>query len=381
MNVRLKEIESRLAAIKTEMTAENADLEALEQEADKLLAERTKIFGNMEKRKAILGKIGRGDEGGGDPVNKEESEERKSLGIDSPEYRTAFLKKIRGIDLTETEKRAMTTAAGSAGAAVPTSTANKILEKVKQHAPLLDEIDLMYVKGTIVIPAEGTTIDAKVHAEGEKITADDDVINKIVLSGFEVTKLVTISKSVDTMSIDAFEAWLVNKLSRKVAEKITYLILYGTGSGEAQGIDAIPWDDTNSVTIASGSTLKNADVMTAVGLLNGGYDAEAKFYMSKKTFYADYYPLMDTGKNNIITHANGKYYISGYLVEMDQRIKSGETFLGAMRPGYSGNMAEDITVTSQFVARENSYDFLGAGLFDGKVSATEAFVKIFKATA
>lgn len=380
MNVRLKEIEVRLAAIKTEMTAEGANLEVLEQEADSLLEERTKLLKDVEKRQAILDKIGSGYAGTGNPV-VEHGEERKDFGIDSPEYRTAFLKKIRGLELSDVEKRAMTTAAGSAGAVVPTSIANKIIEKAKQLAPVLDEIDLMHIKGNVTIPAEGTTIEAKIHAENAEITPDDDTLNSVTLAGFEVTKLITISKSVDTMSIDTFEGWLVNKVGRAVAEKITNLIFNGSGTNQAQGINAIPWDETNSVTVAKSASLTDANVVAAIGLLNGGYDTEAKWYMSKKTFYKSFHPLMNTGKNNLVTYDGGKYYVGGYLVEMDERIALDEAFLGNLPRGYAGNMPEDITVTSQFVARHNSYDILGAAMFDGKVSAVEAFVKIIKATA
>ena len=44
-------------------------------------------------------------------------------------------------------------------------------------------------------------------------------------------------------------------------------------------------------------------------------------------------------------------------------------------------MPEEINVTSQFVTRENAYDFLGCAMFDGKVQAIEAFVKLIKAAA
>lgn len=380
MNVRLKEIEVRLAAIKTEMATEGANLEALEQETDSLLEERTKLLKEVEHRQAILGKIGAGLAGTGSPV-VEEPEERNTLSIDSPEYRTAFLKSIRNLELSDVEKRVMTTATGSAGAAVPTSTANKIIEKAKQHAPVLNEIDLMHIKGNVTIPAEGTTVEAKIHTEGAQITADDDKLKSVTLAGFEVTKLLTISKSVDTMSIDAFEGWLVNKIGRAVAEKITNLIFNGSGANEAQGINAITWDNTNSVTVAKTASLTEANVVAAIGLLNGGYDAEAKWYMSKKTFFNSFHPLMNIGKNNLVTYADGKYYVGGYLVEMDERITLNEAFLGNLPRGYVGNMAEDITVTSQFVARQNSYDILGSSIFDGKVSAVEAFVKIIKETA
>lgn len=376
--MRIKEIEQRLSQIRQELNNENADIAALTTEADALIEERNTLMTQAQNRQALLNKIGM-ESGEGDPVVEEP--QSRTLGIDSAEYRTGFLKKLRNLDLSDVEQRALTTATTSVGAAVPTSTANKIIEKVKTYAPLLDKIDLMHVPGTIKIPSEGTTVEAQLHVQNATISSDDEKLSDITLSGFEITKLVTISKSVEKMSMDAFEAWLVRKIARAVADKITKLILFGTGKNQAQGIDAITWDETNSVTVAKSASLTEALVLKAIGLLNAGYDAGAEWVMSKSTFMNDFYPLMNTGKNNLVTFANGKYYVGGYPVEYDDRMTASEAILGNWELGYAGNMPEEVNVTSQFVTRENSYDFLGAAMFDGKVSAIEAFVKIIKATA
>ncbi len=89
---------------------------------------------------------------------------------------------------------------------------------------------------------------------------------------------------------------------------------------------------------------------------------------------------MDKSKNNVVTEENGKYRIMGKPVNFDERVKN-EAILGDVYRGYIGNMAEDVNVTSQFVTRENAFDFLGCAIFDGKVQAIEAFVKIAKAGA
>ena len=104
--------------------------------------------------------------------------------------------------------------------------------------------------------------------------------------------------------------------------------------------------------------------------------------MSKTTFFTDFHPLMNNSKDNIVTYEpSGKYRIMGYPVNFDDRLTIHEAILGDFFRGYVGNMPEDVTVTSDFVVRENSYDFLGCAMFDGKVQATEAFVKLVKATA
>ena len=202
-----------------------------------------------------------------------------------------------------------------------------------------------------------------------------------MLSAYEITKLVTISKSVERMSIDAFEAWLVKKIARKIADKINALIFNGSGKNEAEGVNAITWDSTNSVTVTKAGSLTAANVQALVALLNGGYDDGAEWYMSKTTFFNEFHPLMNNAKDNIVTENNGKYRVMGYPVQLEDRITLHEALLGNFERGYAGNMPEDITVTSQFVVRENAYDFFGCAMFDGKVQAKEAFVKLIKATA
>ena len=383
---RLEKIEARLAEIEKELNSESMDekteeeLDKMEEEVRNLKTEKDGILKAIEKRKSLEKEIAEGRKGVDITHNyfdggKKEMQER-TYDINSAEYRSAWLNSVRGIELSDVEKRALTTVESSVGAAVPTTTTNKIVDKVKEYCPILNKIELLHVKGSVVIPAEGTTADAQKHAQGATITADADTLTKVALAGYEITKLVTVSKSVITMSIDAFENWLVNKIARKVSEKIDALIFNGTGTGEAQGINAIAWDESNSVTVASGTALTEANVLAAVALMNGGYFADAEWYMSSSTFFADFHPLMNKSKNNVVTEENGVYRIMGKPVNFDERIAKGEAFFGDVYRGYIGNMSEEVNVTSQFVARENSFDFLGSAIFDGKVQAIEAFVKI-----
>lgn len=374
---RMVEIRNRKAELRNTLeTDTKADLDAITKELRDLDEEYT----NLEKRKATIEGISLGTVTVTEISNPVTARAADDFDQDK-EYRSAWLKNVRGIDLTENEKRALTTGTSSAGAMVPTVTQNKIIEKVSQYCPLLDKIDLLRVPGGVKVPAEGTTADAQMHTEGATITADNDTYTSVSLSAYEVTKLVTISKSVEKMAIDAFESWLVNKIARKIAEKIGKLILSGTGTNEAQGINAITWGATNSVTVAKTASLTSANVQGVVALLNGGYDDGAEWLVSKSTFFTDFHPLMNNSKDNIVTEDNGVYRIMGYPVNFDDRVTAHEAILGNLYRGYLGNMPEDVTITSQFVTRENAYDFLGCAMFDGKVQATEAFVKIVKATA
>ena len=360
------------------------EISELEEKAAKLEAEKRSLITKAEKRKETLEKIKRNSTGY-DVETAEEGKEERNMNEEnirsSKEYRSAFLKRLQRKDLTEAEERALTTASSSVGAAIPTITQNLIIEKVFQVAPLLNEITLLRVDGNVTFAVESTVNDATLHTEGATITESGDVLIPVSLGQYEVNKYITISKSVSKMSIDAFETWITNMLGKMIAKAITNLIINGTGSSQPKGIDkAATWGEKNSVTVAKTGSLSEANVLTLVGLLNGGYDANAKWLMSKKTLINDFRPLQDKSKNDIFVKENGTYYIEGYPVLLDERVAEHDAFLGDLTM-YVGNLGEEVTVDQDKKLSSNSFEFLGSAMFDGKPAVGDAFVKLTKATS
>ena len=378
---RLTQIEQRLAAIQTEMDAPDADLDALSTEADGLIAERNGLLAKAEQRRQLLGRIATGT--AGTEVRRfptAQPPEERTYTFDSSEYRTAWLHTLMRCDLTETEQRAWTTATGSAGPAVPTQTANQIIEKVHQYAPLLDKITLLRVPGNVTFAVEGEEPDAAYHTENGDLTPSETGLTEITLSAYEVCKLVQISKSVQKMAIDAFESWLTDMVAKKLAKQITATILTGTGSSQGKGIEkANTWGATNSVTVVSSGTLTTQNVLDLIALLPGGYDAGANFVMSKKTLFTDFMPLQDKSKNDLVRIEGGSYYIYGYPVLLDERVTDHEAYLVDLST-VIGNMPEDVTITSDFDLTKNAFLFLGSAMFDCQPAQADAVRKLVKAT-
>lgn len=379
---RMTEIEERLAAIRTEMDADGADLDALSAETDSLLEERKTLLGQAEQRRNLLNKIANG--AGGEvrtfqpqPTPPEQREYDRS----SEEYRSAWLKTLANNELTETEQRAWSTATASAGPLVPTQTANTIIEKVHQYAPLLDKVTLLRVPGNVTFAVESEQADAEYHTENAAITAAETGLTKINLSAYEITKLVQISKSVQQMALDVFENWLTDMLAKKIAKLISDTIIKGTGTDQGTGIEkANTWGATNSVTVGKTAALTNQNVLDLIALLPGGYDAGAQFLMSKKTLFTDFMPLQDKSKNDLVRIEGGNYYIYGYPVLIDERIGDHEAYLADLST-VIGNMPEDVTITSTFDVKTNAFLFLGCAMFDCKPSQADAVRKLVKASA
>jgi HK97 family phage major capsid protein len=386
--MRIKEIEARLAAIKQEieergdaMKAEEID--ALENETKELTEERAGLIAAAEKRNGILDNIAKGagvvirtfqQNNGDDNAAPDDP-------FGTPEYRSAWLKNLRRLPLTDAEKRAYANASGTGAEVVPTQTANEIISKVKKLAPMLNEVTLLHVKGAVKFVVEGKNNDAAIHTENAAITPAADTLTTVTLSGYEIVKLVQISDTVMTMSIEAFESWIVDMLAEAIARKVEDFFINGTGTSQPKGIDkANTWGATNSVSVGASASLTAANVQTLIGLLNAGYDRNAKFAMSKRTLFTDFMPLQDTSKNHIVTVQGNSYFVYGYPVLLSDYVKEHEAFLGDFKK-VCANLAESINVKNAYDIDTNSYKYSGIAIFDCQPATGEAFVKLVKAGA
>ena len=382
--MRIKEIEARLAAIKKEieergdaMKAEEID--ALEKETKELTEERAGLIAAAEKRNGILDNIAKGAGIVSRTFEQKQDNADPDDPFGTPEYRSAWLKNLRRLPLTDAEKRAYANASGTGAEVVPTQTANEIISKVKKLAPMLNEVTLLHVKGAVKFVVEGTNNDAAIHTENAAITPAADTLTTVTLSGYEIVKLVQISDTVMTMSIAAFESWIVDMLAEAIARKVEDFFINGTGSSQPKGIDkANTWGAENSVTVTKAGSLTAANVQTLIGLLNAGYDRNAKFAMSKKTLFADFMPLQDNSKNHIVTVQGNNYFVYGYPVLLSDYVKEHEAFLGDFKK-VCANLAENINVKNAYDIDTNSYKYSGIAIFDCTPAIGEAFVKLAKA--
>lgn len=156
-----------------ELTKELRSLELTKEDFDKKVSEINDIdteISEIEKRNSIISKLSNGTSS--NPIQTraiEKQVDAKSefvFGVDSPEYRSAFYKKLAEIPLNEVEQRALTTNSSSAGASIPTSTMNKILEKIENGSVVYNLVQVAHLKGQVVIPIEDTTADVERKGEG-----------------------------------------------------------------------------------------------------------------------------------------------------------------------------------------------------------------------
>lgn len=301
----------------------------------------------------------------------------------TPEYRNIFLKSLMGKPLNEVEKReydAFTGGLQTGVAVVPTQTANMIFDAMTKIAPMLNEITLLRVAGGLRFAVQGARAAAAVHVENAgPVGLAADTLTTITLAGSEFIKILSISATMSTMAVPAFESWLAKILAEDLAVVIDNEIINSpnTTGGIADG----PWNEgVNQITYVPANGLSHANVMALIALLPAQFEAGAKFVMNKATFWTQFAAMEDANGNPIINPdlaAPGKYMVRGFPVLIDDNVAANEAYLGDFSK-VVGNLSQDIRIDKSAEAgfMNNSVYFRGTAIFDCDVAQPAAIVKL-----
>lgn len=300
----------------------------------------------------------------------------RTFAVDSVEYRNAWLNSIRGVPVSEPEQRALTGAAYL----VPTTTANQVLDKLVDMVPLLEEIELLRVRGNVNFAVNTVAPTVSLKAGGSAVDESTTTMIEVKLSSYTISGLVSIGADIASMAIDAFEGWLTNKLAEQLAYKVELYIIKGSGDSQPTGIDkahaGAAWVDGTDAVDWAGAALASVDLDKAIGLLPAAYDKNAKFLMSKKTFFKSVIGLKDENNVPLITKEGSVYRIRGYEVKFSDQVDTDDIFFGDIKRGMVGNLSNDIQVERDRNLRYNAWDFLGWCSFDCKPSKVPCIIKI-----
>ena len=307
-------------------------------------------------------------------------EEEKNI-LETAEYRSAFLKKLQGKKLSEKEERAMTTATSSVGAAIPTSTLNRIEEMLRQTSALYNQVDVLNIPGYLAIPVENTVNDAAWVAEGASSTDGDDKLASVNFAAYKLIRTISITAEVSKMTISAFENWIVKKITERMAMAIENAILNGTGNGQPKGILK---ETIKTLQSAEKGKITYEDLCNMMANLKAGYKKGSAFVVNTQTLWKDI-ATVKVGDNLVfVPDPTGEFAgrIFGKPVVEDEFIEEGKILYGLFSK-YTINWNENVNVTSDDSAefRSGNRVYRGMALVDGKTVNKEAFVLMEKQAA
>lgn len=288
---RRKEIEARLAQIKTELETRAAELTAeelaaLEKEVGELQTERAAIDAAIEKRNTLLATIAAGEQvDGAEPtVLRAFDKDKDDKGEDkygTMAYRKAFMEYVtRGAAIPAEYRENQNTKTTDVGAVVPTTILDKIVSKMESVGGIYALVTKTAYKGGVSIPKQTLKPVATWVAEGAGSDKQKYTGGNITFAYHKLRCAVSVSFETDTMSIAAFETLLVNNIVEAMVKALEKAIVAGTGTGQPTGIIT----STEYAEIVEVAAQDYDSLVRAEAAVPEAYETTAKWCMSKKTF-------------------------------------------------------------------------------------------------
>lgn len=367
---RLQEIEERLSAIKKEIENDGADIDALEKEVNDLTEERKGILDMAEKRKNLVNSIVTGQET--TVVRKFEEGEKnmeKRYDASSPEYRSAFFKKLAGEELTEVEERAYTHTTENTAAVLPTETVGGIWNLIEEQHSILGDITL-YRTGTIIEVVKHTAIvagDAKNVGENEANDDEQNTFVKVTLSGKDFSKHVEISYALGRMNGVALEDYL----KREIAERL----------GAALAAEVIAQIDKD-IDVDNGALATETDLPTwkeiaeAYGKIKNA--GALTVYVNNATLYNKLVSLTDKNDRPLFQpsmQAGVQGVLLGAQVKIEEALADNKILIGDPKK-IVGNMIQDIMIEADKDIKRHVDIYSGYARFECALIAPKAFAKL-----
>lgn len=295
----------------------------------------------------------------------------------SAEYREAFYRTMLGQGTPE-QRALVTTSTGAA--VIPTTTFDQVVENIQKAAGLLARVRVLDIPGKLTVPQSDINTPATWHDEGTEIGDSNLPPTSVTLTGYELAKLFSMSAATQSMSVAAFETYLIQELTRTTRDALAAAVISGTGVGQALGILAgLVWNATNS--------FSEVDVWKAIveglALLPSNYRQNAVLCMSSTTFLRRLASIVDANGNPMFPRdlASGiPLSLLGKPIVLDDYMPD-NTALWCDPTYYFLNFSQPMAVE---VSREAGFTkatvmYRSLAVVDGKPVAP-AFVKVLFAT-
>lgn len=384
------EIEARAQEIGSIIDRDaTADIQALNIELEGLKQAKANIMEKRSQQPALNPITG---------VNFQQKQMPEDV-LGSQEYRSAFFKSLLGQNLdpfeqkvfdagmNEAEKRASQfDTVTNATAVLPTATLNEVISKARTMGGLIGVCRAFNIPSKVSVPVATPTGNASWHTEGQAVESQKTNTANVAFTGYEILKVMSMSVATRKMSIQAFEAYIVEELTASVMGTINDALVNGTGSNQGTGIlNGITWDTNNSFTYSKANGMTFKDVVKAPATLKQGYASGAVWAMNTATLYNQMYGLVDsTGRPIFLQDAkvDGIGKILGFPVVVDDNIPTDTILFGNFK--YMGyNIPEGIMIEA---SRESSFrsgliDYRALAIADCKPIVQEAFIKFTRAEA
>ena len=277
------------------------------------------------------------------------------------------------------EQRAGEMAKGDNGAVIPTTIANKIIDTVKQIAPIYALTTQFNVKGKLQFPVATKSITTDYQEEFKAIASSNVGFNSVELDGFLIGALSKVSVSLINNAQFDIVSYVVNKIAESIAEFLEKELIKGNTEGKIKGITDATYEGAGVTKVEA--ALDTDGLIDTQSALKMNVQANCKWLMNQKTLTV--VRKLKDGNGQYILNPDVRtgfgFELLGKPVMISDEMPDDVVVYGDWSAMYV-NIHEDVNIRplNEKYADEHAVGFVAWAEIDAKLCETDKFAKLVK---
>lgn len=308
------------------------------------------------------------------PKTPDEKEEKRST--EELEAR-AFENFIR-------EQRTGEMAKGDNGAVIPQTIANKIIDTVKQVAPIYALTTKFNVKGKLQFPVAKGSITTGYQEEFKAITSSNVGFTNVELDGYLIGALSKVSVSLINNAQFDIVSYVVNKIAQSIAEFLEKELIIGATNIKGITDKSYEGKGVQKVTTFKEGVISTDDLIETQGEVKMNVQDGCQWLMNQSTLN-EVRKLKDNNGQYVLNpdlRTGFGFELLGKHVMISDEMPADTIIYGDWSAMYV-NIHEDVNIRplNEKYADEHAVGFVAWAELDAKLCELNKFTKLVKKTA
>lgn len=266
------------------------------------------------------------------------------------------------------------------GTVIPKTVVTKIWELAGEMYPYFADVQKTYVNGLLAVPMEDTSSDAAWYVESEQTEDGKETFKEFLLSGCELSRVITVSWKLKEMAMDDFIPYIQRRMAKKMGAAAGYGATHGKGTVEGGKpeptgvVTALKKESGTPQVIEYTGTPTFANITAARARIKSGYSAGLKLYANSSTIWNKIANIVDANKRPIFMPdpTSGGYRVLGMEVKEDDSMTDGEILMSNAFAGYHANINKEMTMLTEDHVKDRKTDYCGYAIMDGNIITSRA---------
>lgn len=266
---------------------------------------------------------------------------------------------------------------GNTPTLIPNTVAAGIWKIAEEQYPAFADAKKFNVSGTLTINKHDGIVSGDAQWVDENTQADDEQnqFSQLVLKGYELNKVATVSWKMKSMSEEDFISFLTQELGDRLGVALGVAIHQGDGKRSPLGIETALKAEKGTPQVATyKDQIAYKDITSTMAKIHSSFAGKAAVYANSKTIWNQLANIVD-GQGRPLFIASpingGVGSILGLVVKPDAGVNDGDVLIADVADTVVVNINQALTVATEDHVKGRSTDYGAYAIADAGLLTTK----------